>query len=44
MRIPKGEKEENEADIMFEEVITNKFQNLWKWHYTTDLERPKNPS
>lgn len=28
MRIPKGEKEENEADIMFEEVVTNKFQNL----------------
>ena len=27
MRISKGKKEENEADKMFEEVITNKFQN-----------------
>lgn len=25
MRVPKGEKEENETDVMFEEIITSKF-------------------
>lgn len=28
IRIPKGEIKGNETDIMFEEIITNKFQNL----------------